>query len=108
MLFIWAESACRFISNGSSANARLQQILHDTQPTQGSQPLDVLYTTAISYSLDDNTQNLKLCLGVIVATAACTPLSVLGLEVLLAVRIESGVLVTCLASIVQQGFIKAH
>ncbi|QRW13889.1 hypothetical protein RhiLY_12888 [Ceratobasidium sp. AG-Ba] len=94
-LFIWIETACKFIENGSDADSRLEQILDGTQPTEGSEPLDMLFATAIEQSLGDNAQdnvrNVRLCLGAIVSTANRTPLSVAGLEGLMSSQMKRGV-----------------
>ncbi|QRV99392.1 WD40 repeat protein [Ceratobasidium sp. AG-Ba] len=94
-LFIWIETACKFIENGSDADSRLEQILDGTQPAEGSEPLDMLFTTAIEQSLGDgardNVRNARLCLGAILATADRTPLSVIGLEGLMSSQMKRGV-----------------
>ncbi|KAF8600462.1 hypothetical protein BDV93DRAFT_476370, partial [Ceratobasidium sp. AG-I] len=43
-LFIWVETACKFIERGADMETRLEQILQGTQPAEGSKPLDLLYT----------------------------------------------------------------
>lgn len=62
-LFIWVETACKFIEEGFDMDACLKQILEGTQPTEGSEPLDVLYTTAIKLSMgnqgEDNMSKIK-------------------------------------------------
>ncbi|KAG9123460.1 hypothetical protein FRC07_014911 [Ceratobasidium sp. 392] len=94
-LFIWIETACKFIENGSDVDTRLEQVLDGTQPVEGSEPLDILFTTAIEQSLDDgaqdNVRNARSCIGAIIATADRTPLSVTGLESLMSSQIKRGV-----------------
>lgn len=94
-LFIWAETACAFIGGGHDMDTRLKQVLDGTQSAQGSKPLDMLYTTAINLCVgdhsEDNVKNVKQCLGIIVATAGRTPLSVANLELLLSGWVASGV-----------------
>lgn len=94
-LFIWAETACKFIERGSDMTTRLEQVLANTTPLEGSGPLDVLYTTAITQSMgdqgQDNMHNVRRCLGAIVATSNRTPLPVASLELLLSSHIKSGV-----------------
>lgn len=87
-LFIWAETACKFIEKkGTNTETRLTQILSGTQSAEGSKPLDALYTTAITLGMGDldeeGLDNVRRCIGVIIATASRTPLSVSNLELLM-------------------------
>lgn len=87
-LFIWVETACKFIEGGMfKPGVRLKQILDGTQPADGSKPLDMLYTSTIKLSMgDQGADNLSIfrqCLGAIAATTGRTALSVDGLEKLL-------------------------
>ncbi|KAG8704302.1 hypothetical protein FRC08_002303 [Ceratobasidium sp. 394] len=98
-LFVWAETACKFIAGGLSPGERLDQILGMSRSTAKSHPLsglDSLYTTAIQAGIDDDGEdNRRLvlqCIGAIIATSARTPLPVASLEQLLSEEIEPGVL----------------
>jgi hypothetical protein len=102
-LFIWAETACKFIENGVDIGARLDQIIRGTQSTKGSLPLDLLYTAAITHSMgdddEDNLRSVQRFLAAIVATASRTPLSVVGLQKLLAGYIEPSVIQNLVAGL---------
>ncbi|KAF8594663.1 hypothetical protein BDV93DRAFT_159998, partial [Ceratobasidium sp. AG-I] len=52
-LFIWVETACKFIERGADMKTRLEQVLAGTQPAEGSAPLDLLYATAIKQGMGD-------------------------------------------------------
>lgn len=95
-LFIWIETACKFIEGGFDANARLKLVLNDTNWEKGTEPLDQLYTTAILQGMPDRgPDNMKLvrqCIGAVVATASRTPLSVASLELLLCDYLDRGLL----------------
>ncbi|KAG8724229.1 hypothetical protein FRC09_020733 [Ceratobasidium sp. 395] len=86
-LFIWAQTACRFILDGFDQHKRLSQILAGTHIHDSSADLDKLYTTAVTTSAldgaDDNMEYTMKCLGVVVVTATRTPLSVSSLTRLL-------------------------
>ncbi|KAF8605751.1 hypothetical protein BDV93DRAFT_543347, partial [Ceratobasidium sp. AG-I] len=95
-LFIWVETACKFIERGVDPRRRLEQVLTGTQSAEGSAPLDLLYATAIKQSMGDegpdNVYIFRECIGAIVATGVRTPLSVASLESLLSSHISSGLL----------------
>ncbi|KAG8717427.1 hypothetical protein FRC08_007514 [Ceratobasidium sp. 394] len=98
-LFVWAETACKFIAGGLSPGRRLEQVLGVSRSTTKSHPLaglDNLYATAIQSGIDDDGEdNRRLvlqCIGAIIATSARTPLPVASLEQLLSGQIEPGVL----------------
>ncbi|KAG8789765.1 hypothetical protein FRC12_013273 [Ceratobasidium sp. 428] len=95
-LFIWAETACRFILDGFDQTKRLNQILTGAHTGSLSAQLDVLYTTAVKNSAldggDDNMEYIMKCLGVVIVTATRTPLSVASLAQLLGERITYRVL----------------
>lgn len=97
-LFIWVETACKFIEGGLDVQARLEQILNRNQGSEGLEPLDQLYTTAILQGMadrkPDNMRIVRECIGAIVATASRTPLSVASLESLLLNLMAPGVLRT--------------
>ncbi|KAG8763167.1 POC1 centriolar protein A, partial [Ceratobasidium sp. 428] len=90
-LFIWAETACRFILDGFDQAKRLNQILTGAHTGSLSAQLDILYTTAVKNGAldggDDNMEYVMKCLGVVIATATRTPLSVASLAQLLGERI---------------------
>lgn len=94
-LFIWVETACKFIEQGIDKRARLEQVLAGTQPIGGSAPLDLLYATAIKQSMgDEGPDNVRIfqeCIGAIVATGSRTPLPVTSLELLLSGYVNPGV-----------------
>jgi hypothetical protein len=94
-LFIWAETACRFIERGISADKRLKQVLQEVRPDKGTHPLaalDTLYATAIRHGIkdegEDNLLIVQRCIGAVVATSSRTPLSMLGLGELLLEEVE--------------------
>lgn len=95
-LFIWAETACKFIENASDMETALEEILGGTPLAEGSEPLDILYTTAIERGIGDlrkgNVADVRQCVGAIVATSGRTPLSVANLELLLSSKVKRGVL----------------
>ncbi|QRV73267.1 hypothetical protein RhiJN_01281 [Ceratobasidium sp. AG-Ba] len=102
-LFIWAETACKFIEAGFEPEARLQQVLMVQGLTGRSDPftgLDKLYATTISNMPkdegEDNRALVRLCIGTIVATSAHTPLPICDLERLLSRQMEPGTLQTIL------------
>ncbi|KAG8713905.1 hypothetical protein FRC08_012654 [Ceratobasidium sp. 394] len=91
-LFIWARTACEFITYGHDPCKRLAQVLAGERLPDSSAQLDALYTTAIRVSArDDNEDNIASvlqCLGVVVVTATRTPLSIASLAKLLDGRIS--------------------
>ena len=95
-LFIWAATACRFISDAVNVDQRLKQLVEGTESPGSSYRLDVLYTTAIRQSMDsedpDNIEYTRQCIAAIVATASRTPLSVPALEALLGDKFGDGTL----------------
>jgi hypothetical protein len=98
-LFIWAETACKFIAAGIVVDDRLEQTLMGIQPGKGSHPLaalDALYGTAIRNSMgddqEDNRTIVRQCIGAIVATSRRTPLSAPNLEALLLDEVQPGVI----------------
>ncbi|KAG8725881.1 hypothetical protein FRC10_007790 [Ceratobasidium sp. 414] len=93
-LFIWAETACKFIAGGLSPDKRLEQILQLSRSTAKSHPLaglDNLYSTAVQAGIgnndEDNRRHVVRCIGSIIATSAMS-----GLEQLLSGQIKPGVL----------------
>ncbi|KAG8793290.1 hypothetical protein FRC12_003231 [Ceratobasidium sp. 428] len=98
-LFIWARTACKFITEGYDQVARLNQILSD----QRMSDIDSLYATAISAGMldagGDNMACVRQCLGVVIATSTRTPQSVSNLALLLHGRISQGVLERVLRSL---------
>ncbi|KAF8602950.1 WD40 repeat-like protein [Ceratobasidium sp. AG-I] len=95
-LFIWAATACRFISDAVNVDQRLKQLVEGTGSSGSSYRLDVLYTAAIRQSMEsedpDNVEYTRQCVAVIVATASRTPLPVSALEALLCDKFGAGVL----------------
>lgn len=99
-LFIWAETACRFILKGFSPQARLKEVLNNSAVEDATKQLDVLYSIALKRAMadaaGDNLELLKRCIGLVVATGHHTALSVPNLEKLLSYddkeRIYPGVL----------------
>ncbi|KAG8723257.1 hypothetical protein FRC09_004086 [Ceratobasidium sp. 395] len=98
-LFIWARTACKFISAGYDKRKRLDLVLSGP----GLADIDSLYTTAISASMPgaeaDNKAYMLQFLGAVVATATRTPLSVANLALLLRSRVSQDVLEPVLASL---------
>ncbi|KAF8596004.1 hypothetical protein BDV93DRAFT_80081 [Ceratobasidium sp. AG-I] len=101
-LFIWVETACKFIERGADMRKRLEQVLAGSQPTEGTAPLDLLYTTAIKHAMGDegpdNVQIFRECIGAIVATGSHKPLPITGLESLLSDHVGAGVFHTVILS----------
>ncbi|KAG8794015.1 hypothetical protein FRC12_000804 [Ceratobasidium sp. 428] len=101
-LFIWAETACKFIAAGLNVDTRLDQMLQLHQPTTGAPRLfaglDELYTTAIRYGIkdedEDNKATVRLCVGAIVATSSRAPLSISDLGRLLSKHLDTSTLRT--------------
>ncbi|KAG8707874.1 hypothetical protein FRC09_001564 [Ceratobasidium sp. 395] len=94
-LFIWARTACAFITEGIDKRKYLDLVLFGTKLAD----IDSLYTMAIGASLPDAEGDNKACmlelLGAVVATATRTPLSVANLALLLrgrSPRVLEGVL----------------
>ncbi|KAG8724741.1 hypothetical protein FRC09_015008 [Ceratobasidium sp. 395] len=87
-LFIWARTACKFIADGFDRRERLDQVLSGS----GLADIDLLYATAIRNGMldagGDNMNYMLECLGVVVATAQRTPLSVANLALLLQDRVS--------------------
>ncbi|KAG8723753.1 hypothetical protein FRC09_001900 [Ceratobasidium sp. 395] len=111
-LFIWAETACKFIQAGLDADARLDQMLQLHQSAGALRPfagLDELYTTAIRNGIkdegEDNKATIRLCLGAIMATSSRTPLPISDLGRLLSKRLNINTLrtvVTALSSVLYE------
>ncbi|KAG9074611.1 hypothetical protein FRC06_010571, partial [Ceratobasidium sp. 370] len=98
-LFVWSETACKFIAGGFSPDERLEQVLHLSPSTEESHPLaalDDLFTTAIRVGIEDNSadnrRHVVRCIGAVIATSSRTPLPVASLEQLLYGQIKPGVL----------------
>ncbi|KAG8724228.1 hypothetical protein FRC09_020732 [Ceratobasidium sp. 395] len=102
-LFIWAETACRFILDGFDQTKRLEQILTGAHTGSLSAQLDVLYTTAVRNSAldggDDNMELIMKCLGVVIVTSTRTPLSIPSLAQILGEGITYPVLNRVLGSL---------
>ncbi|KAG9093275.1 hypothetical protein FS749_014702 [Ceratobasidium sp. UAMH 11750] len=105
-LFVWAETACKFIAGGFSPLERLEQVLQVSQSTAESHPLaglDSLYSTAIQAGMEDdgedNRRDVVRCIGAIIATSSRTPLPVASLEQLLSRQIKPGVLRSVVGSL---------
>ncbi|KAG9081756.1 hypothetical protein FS749_007415, partial [Ceratobasidium sp. UAMH 11750] len=95
-LFIWARTACEFITRGPNPSRRLNKVLTGTRLGDPSAQLDELYTTAIKSGAgseeEDDLADVLQCLGVIIVTATRTPLSVPNLARLLRGRIPQDIL----------------
>jgi hypothetical protein len=104
-LFIWAETACRFIAGGSHREAHLQKLLVEpnSQVTSELGTLDLLYATIITNSTEgENEADLRVvlqCIGAVISTASHTPLSALALEKLLSTEVQPGTLRTVLSTL---------
>ncbi|KAG8784864.1 hypothetical protein FRC12_018205 [Ceratobasidium sp. 428] len=100
-LFIWAETACKFIGAGLNVEARLDQVLQLRQSTGTLRPfagLDELYSTAIRNGIidegEDNKATVRLCIGAIVTTSSRAPLPVADLGQLLSEHVDTNTLRT--------------
>lgn len=96
-LFIWVETACKFIEEGANMSARLEQVLEGTRTTDSSEALDLLYSTAIRKGAgekEDSVRDFRVCIGAIVATSSRTPLALTELQSLLTGYIPSETLLT--------------
>ncbi|KAG8770381.1 hypothetical protein FRC12_004301 [Ceratobasidium sp. 428] len=100
-LFIWAETACKFIDAGLDVDARLDQMLQLHQSTGALRPfagLDELYATAIRSGIkdedEDNKSTIRLCVGAIVATSSQAPLPMSDLGRLLSKQVNTKTLRT--------------
>ncbi|KAG8783335.1 hypothetical protein FRC12_019849 [Ceratobasidium sp. 428] len=100
-LFIWAETACKFIDAGLDVDARLDQMLQLHQSAGALRPfagLDELYSTAIRSGIkdedEDNKTTIRLCVGAIVATSSRAPLPISDLGRLLSKRVNTKALRT--------------
>jgi hypothetical protein len=81
-LFIWAQTACKFILDGYDRSDRLRQVFDSGSPTEAYSQLNLLYTTVVSNSTgdsEDNTRIVRQCLGAIIASSTRTPLPVSSL-----------------------------
>ncbi|KAG8796691.1 hypothetical protein FRC12_005785 [Ceratobasidium sp. 428] len=100
-LFIWAETACKFIEAGLNVDARIDQMLQLHQSTGALRPfagLDKLYTIAIRYGIkdedEDNKATVRLCVGAIVTTSSRAPLPISDLGKLLSKQLDTHTLRT--------------
>ncbi|KAG8722960.1 hypothetical protein FRC09_005362 [Ceratobasidium sp. 395] len=101
-LFIWADTACKFVEAGLNVNTRLDQMLQLRQPATGAprsySGLDQLYTTAIRSGIkdedEDNKAMVRLCVGAIVTTSSRAPLPISDLGQLLSKRVDTSTLRT--------------
>ncbi|KAG8694402.1 hypothetical protein FRC09_009877 [Ceratobasidium sp. 395] len=100
-LFIWAETACKFVDAGLDVDARLDQMLQLHQSTGALRPfagLDELYATAIRSGIkdedEDNKTTIRLCVGAIVATSSRAPLPMSDLGRLLSTQLNTKTLRT--------------
>ncbi|KAG8721356.1 hypothetical protein FRC09_008018 [Ceratobasidium sp. 395] len=100
-LFIWAETACKFIEAGLDVDARLDQMLQLRQSTGTLRPfagLDELYATAIRNGIgdesEDNRTTIQLCIGAIVTTSSRAPLPISDLGRLLSKQVHTNTLRT--------------
>ncbi|KAG9092618.1 hypothetical protein FS749_015567 [Ceratobasidium sp. UAMH 11750] len=95
-LFIWARTACEFVTRGPNPCRRLQKVLAGAHLGDPSAQLDELYTTAIKSGAgsedEDDLTDILQCLGVIIVTATRTPLSVPNLARLLRGRVPQNIL----------------
>ncbi|KAG8709400.1 hypothetical protein FRC08_018365 [Ceratobasidium sp. 394] len=95
-LFIWAQTACEFVTRGPNPCRRLHKVLAGAHLDDSSAQLDELYTTAIKAGVgseeEDDLADVLQCLGVIIVTATRTPLSVPNLARLLRGRIPQDTL----------------
>ncbi|KAG8708339.1 hypothetical protein FRC09_001313 [Ceratobasidium sp. 395] len=98
-LFIWAETACKFIEAGLNADARLDRMLQLHQSTGTPNPfagLDELYTIAIRSGIkdegEDNKATIRLCVGAIVTTSSRAPLPISDLGQLLSKHVDKNTL----------------
>ncbi|KAF8599427.1 WD40 repeat-like protein [Ceratobasidium sp. AG-I] len=85
-LFIWAQTACKFISSGLDPKSRLKQILADEHSSDAAAQLGRLYTTALDESIDgaeDNAMIVRQCVGAIVLTGDRKPLDDVSLGIML-------------------------
>ncbi|KAG8792121.1 hypothetical protein FRC12_007121 [Ceratobasidium sp. 428] len=105
-LFIWAETACKFIEAGLDVDARLDQMLQLRQSAGALRPfagLDELYTTAIRNGIkdedEDNKTTIRLCVGAIVTTSSRAPLPIADLGRLLSKRVSTNTLRTVVAAL---------
>ncbi|QRV98787.1 hypothetical protein RhiJN_26806 [Ceratobasidium sp. AG-Ba] len=77
-LFIWAETACRFIATDLDPKTRLKEILAGELRNDATMQLNELYTTALDKSFhesDNNARLIRQCVGAIVLTGVHSPLS---------------------------------
>ncbi|KAG8704494.1 hypothetical protein FRC08_002201 [Ceratobasidium sp. 394] len=91
-LFIWARTACEFVTHGPNPCRRLNMVLTSTHQSSSSAQLDNLYTTAIKTrpenEVDEDFDDVLRCLGAVIVTATRTPLSIPSLAQLLRGRIS--------------------
>ncbi|KAG8690281.1 hypothetical protein FRC11_012683 [Ceratobasidium sp. 423] len=76
-LFLWAATACKFITNSFNPGKRLRQLVDGNAPDPGFDDLDSLYATVIQNSMvdqaEDTAEYVRQCLGAIVATSMRQP-----------------------------------
>ncbi|QRV93345.1 hypothetical protein RhiJN_21363 [Ceratobasidium sp. AG-Ba] len=90
-LFIWARTACKYILGGHNPRRCLDRVLAGERGHDSTAQLDSLYATAVRTASGDDEDNLSDILeflGLIMATAVRTPLSVQSLSLLLRGRIS--------------------
>jgi hypothetical protein len=103
--FIWAETACRFISGGLSGEERLQKLLVEpnSEVTSDLGALDLLYATIIIDSMENTNEAdrwmVLQCIGAVIATSSHSPLPVLALEKLLSPEAQPGIFRSVLAAL---------
>lgn len=96
-LFIWAQTACKFISSGLDPKSRLKQILADERSSDAVAQLGRLYTTALDERFDgsdDNAMIIRQCVGAVVLTGTRKPLDHTSLGIMLQGRQDLDVLCT--------------
>lgn len=101
-LFIWAQTACKFISSGLDPKTRLKQILADERSSDALVQLSRLYTTALDESFDgaeDNAMIIRQCVGAVVLTGTRKPLDDVSLNIMLQEHPELDVLRTVIDSL---------
>ncbi|KAG8711758.1 hypothetical protein FRC08_015493 [Ceratobasidium sp. 394] len=95
-LFIWARTACEFITHSVNRRRCLDKVLAGAHLGNPSAQLDELYTTAIKAGAgnedEDDLADVLQCLGVVIATATRAPLSVPDLARLLRGRVSQDTL----------------
>ncbi|CAE6526672.1 unnamed protein product [Rhizoctonia solani] len=76
-LFIWAATACKFITEAMDSRGRLRQLIDANGSTGGFNDLDSLYLTVIENSMPDqgpdNRSIMRRCIGAIVTISMRQP-----------------------------------